>query len=243
MTLLAKLPEFLNSFQQHWPFMQQLDCTLVSTRFEPEQLVDTDFLNNEISAPNAVRKRQAEYLSARLCARQALLVQTGKAGLPIQQENSRIPLWPAHSCGSLSHSHGIAAAIVGSRQNWCSLGLDIEKPLKSERAERLFSTILTVTEQQYYQRLNQQDAAWYLTCAFSLKESLFKALNPLTHVYFTFQDAQVVDFKLADVGSVRVRLGKNLSDQWVAGRELEGQFSSLHGSVITLISVPAAAQT
>jgi enterobactin synthetase component D len=241
MTSTAARPAFLKAFQQHWPFMQaQPCCTLVSARFEQQQLTDEDFINAGISAPNAVRKRQAEYLSARLCARQALMVQTGQEGLPTPQENSRAPAWPTQSCGSMSHSHGISAAIVGDTQRWQSLGLDIEKPLKIERAQRLFSTILTSAEQQYYQSLDAHSAAWYLTYVFSFKESLFKALNPLTDVYFTFQDAQVLDFEIAEMGRARLLLGKQLSSEWQVGNELEGQFARLHGSAITLVSVPAA---
>ncbi len=239
MILADPLPAFLNNFEQHWPFAQQQHgCTLVSTRFEQDQLSEHDFISADIEAPKAVRKRQAEYLSARLCARQALLVQTGQPGLPTQQEHSRAPLWPAQSCGSISHSHGIAAAIVGNSQDWQSLGLDIEKPLKIERAQRLFSSILTLEEQQYYQTLDEQSAAWYLTYVFSFKESLFKALNPLTGVYFTFQDAQVLAFDTqATAGSARLRLTKDLSSSWQANTELDGQFARLHGNAITLVSV------
>ena len=240
MTLAAALPAFLNTFQQHWPFLQkQLGCSLVSTRFEQQQLTDADFISSTIPAPNATRKRQAEYLSARLCARQALLLQTGRAALPMQQEHSRAPLWPEHSCGSMSHSHGIAAAVVGERTHWQSLGIDIEKPLTIERAQRLFSAILTPAEQQYYHSLAERDAAQYVTCVFSFKESLFKALNPLTDVYFTFQDAQILDFNITETGSVRLQLCKQLSNDWPVGSELQGQFARLHDSVITLVSVPA----
>ncbi len=241
MTLVAALPAFLNTFQQHWPFAHKLrGCSLVSTRFDQQQLTDEDFIRSGIDAPKAVRKRQAEYLSARLCARQALWLQTGQAGLPTQQENSRAPIWPAQSCGSISHSHGISAAIVGETKYWQSLGIDIEKRLNVDRAQRLHNTILTPTEQQYYQRLDKQSAAWYLTYVFSFKESLFKALNPLTGVYFTFQDAQVLHFDVAEMGSARLRLCKQLSSSWPVGSQFEGQFARLHDSSITLISVPVA---
>lgn len=244
MSLAAMLPAFLSNFEQHWPFAQQQEgATLVSTRFEQQLLSDQDFINAMIQAPKAVLKRQAEYLSARLCARQALLLQTGLAGLPSQQENSRAPTWPAQSCGSISHSHGISAAIVGDSQHWQSLGLDIEKPLKPERAQRLSSSILTPAEQEYYQSLDQHSAVWYLTYVFSVKESLFKALNPLTGVYFTFQDAQVLDFNIAERGSLRLRLCKQLSSAWQVGSELDGQFARLHGSAITLVGVPALTNT
>lgn len=244
MSLVAMLPAFLNTFEQHWPFAQpQHSVTLVSTRFEQQLLTEQDFISAAIQAPKAVLKRQAEYLSARLCARQALLLQTGQAGLPSQQENSRAPVWPARSCGSISHSHGISAAIVGDSQHWQSLGLDIEKPLKLERAQRLFSSILTPAEQHYYQSLDQQSAAWYLTYVFSFKESLFKALNPLTGVYFTFQDAQVLDFNITEGGGARLRLCKTLSDAWPVGSHFEGQFARLHDSAITLVSIPAVTNT
>lgn len=240
--MAAKLPAFLNTFEQHWPFAQQLrNCTLVSTRFDQQQLTDEDFTRAGIVAPQAVRKRQAEYLSARLCARQALLLQTGQAQIPQQQEQSRVPIWPEHSCGSISHSHGISAAIVGDNTLWQSLGIDIEKPLSIERALRLHSSILTPTEQKFYQSLDEQSAVWYLTYVFSFKESLFKALNPLTGVYFTFQDAQVLDFDVAEIGSTRLQLCKQLSTAWSVGSEVEGQFARLHGSAITVVSIAKAA--
>lgn len=240
MFLATPLPAFLHAFQQHWPFPTVLaGCSLVSTRFDQQQLTAADFSNNAITAPKATQKRQAEFLSARLCARHALLLQTGHSGLPMAQADSRAPLWPAQSCGSMSHSHGIAAAIVGASQHWQNLGLDIEKPISVARAQRLFNAILTPTEQQRYHQLDQDSAAWYLTYVFSLKESLFKALNPLTEVYFTFQDAQVLDFNLAEAGCVRLQLCQSLSAEWPSCSELQGQFARLHDSAITLVTVPA----
>jgi enterobactin synthetase component D len=230
--------DFLSHLQQHWPFPTELpNCTLVSTCFNQTALTSELAADYAIDLPKATVKRQAEFLAARLCARKALCIQTGLASLPAQQENSRIPLWPAQSCGSMSHSHSLAAALVGDCHHWQGFGLDIEKPLNFKRAQRLATSILTSDEYNTYALLDSAQQAMYLTVIFSFKESLFKALNPLTGSYFSFHDAQVLDLSDAVSGHACLRLSKDLSKDWPAGSELEGQFSQLHGSVLTLVSI------
>lgn len=229
---------FLSHLQQHWPFPSLLpDCTLVSACFSEQAVNPQLFDHYALAMPKGAIKRQAEFLAARLCAREALRLQTGRAQLPQQQVNSRIPLWPAHSCGSLSHSHGMCAAIVGPSHSWQSLGLDIEKPLSVQRAQRIVKTVLTKEEYATYESLDSSQGPRYVTQVFSLKESLFKALNPLTGTYFGFQDAQVLEQDLAEQGHALLRIRKDLSAQWPAGSELPGQFSQLHGSTLSLVAV------
>lgn len=230
--------DFLDHLQTHWPFPTPLiGCTLVSAQFSESAVSPELFNTYSIPVPQAGLKRQAEFLAARLCAREALRLQTGQAKIPTQQAHNRAPLWPKHSCGSMSHSHNICAAIVGNSSHWQSLGLDIEKPIEVERAQRLAKTILTPDEHSVYNSFDSQQRALYLTLAFSLKESLFKALNPLTNCYFGFYDAQVLDLEPAHQGRVRLKLCKSLSEQWQAGCELQGQFAQLHGSAVTLVSI------
>lgn len=229
---------FLSHLQQHWPFPSPLpDCTLVSACFSEQAVNAQLFHHYALAMPKGAVKRQAEFLAARLCAGEALRLQTGRTQFPKQQSDSRIPLWPAHSCGSLSHSHSICAAIVGCSQRWQNLGLDIEKPLTTQRAQRIAKTVLTKKEYATYENLDNSLRAHYVTQVFSLKESLFKALNPLTGTYFGFQDAQVLDIALAEHGHAQLRINKDLSAQWPAGSELSGQFSLLHGSTLSLVNV------
>lgn len=233
---------FLTDLQQHWPFPSALpQCTLVSARFHQQALRPELFSHYQVPAPNAALKRQAEFLAARICARQALFKQTGQFKLPSQQAQSRIPLWPSQSCGSMSHSHQLCAAIVGARSYWQGLGLDLEKPIPIERAQRLAATVLTADEYRSYQNLNSTKKAEYLTLAFSFKESLFKALNPLSGCYFGFHDAQLLWIEGTAQGVARLRLNKDLSAHWPAGSELEGQFAYLQGSALTLIGIPQTA--
>lgn len=230
--------DFLSHLQQHWPFPTKLpNCTLVSTCFNQAAFTPELAADCAIDLPKATVKRQAEFLAARLCARKALRIQTGLDSVPAQQENSRIPLWPAHSCGSMSHSHSLAVALVGDCHNWQGFGLDIEKPLNLKRAQRLAKSILTTDEYDIYDHLDSAQQAMYLTVVFSFKESLFKALNPLTNTYFSFHDAQVLGLSTAVSGHACLRLCKGLSEDWPAGSELEGQFSQLHGSALTLVSI------
>lgn len=237
---VAQSVGFLDHLQQHWPFPTPLAyCTLVSASFTEKAVSPELFKHYAIPTPKAAVKRQAEFLAARLCAREALRLQTGLPSLPTQQDHSRAPLWPQYSCGSMSHSHSLCAAIVGDSTHWQGFGLDLEQPLSSKRAQRVAQTILTPDEYTAYSNLDEATAALYLTLTFSFKESLFKALNPLTGTYFGFHDAQVLDLTVAEQGYARLRLCKDLSQQWLAGDELLGQFTFLQGSALTLVGVAA----
>ncbi len=238
MTQSTPPAEFMTDLKQHWPFPAALnDCTLVSACFAAQALTPQLFTLHELTAPQATHKRQAEFLAARLCARHALAQLTGTAHFPRQQENSRIPVWPQGTCGSMSHSHSLAAAIVGSSHTWLGMGLDIEKVISSERAQRLAPSILTPEEYQRCAQFTAAQLALHLTQVFSLKESLFKALNPLTGTYFGFQDAQVLDPPSTASGQTRLQLRKDLSKEWPQGSSLPAQFTTLHGSVLSLVSI------
>jgi enterobactin synthetase component D len=149
----------------------------------------------------------------------------------------RAPVWPADICGSITHSHGWAAAIVGHQQQWRGLGLDMEHLLDSERARRLAGEILTDDELQRMAAGPEEQVALLVTLTFSLKESLFKAIYPLVQKHFYFKDAQLLEW--SDSGSARLRLQIDLSSEWRNGTELDAQFSVQKGQLLSLVSIAA----
>ncbi len=127
--------------------------------------------------------------------------------------------------------------VVGSSQQWSGLGLDIERILAPERADRLAAEILTPRELELYSPLNEDERSELVTRTFSLKESLFKALYPLVKRRFYFQDAEVLD--ATRQGVARLRLLIDLSAHWRNGIELGGQFTTFESYLLSLISIPA----
>ncbi len=208
--------------------------SLQRCQFDPGRLDGNDFARLGISAIQGVAKRQMEYLAGRYCAAVALQ-SFGCLKVP-ERGADRAPLWPADFSGSISHSHGVALAVVGRQSAWRSLGLDLEARLSDERARRLCAEILTPAEQQRLQTLPGDAQATRVSLTFSLKESLFKALYPLTGVRFYFQDAELL---LADQGVARLRLLKTLSAEWTAGCELPARYAELDGQLLSLVAVAA----
>ncbi len=210
-----------------------------SCRFDPALLGTDDFPRSAIPAPasiqRSVAKRQTEFLAGRLCARAALLALTGRADVPALGED-RAPVWPAGVTGSISHSHGLATALVAHGKQWRSLGLDLEEPLSAERALRLAEEILTPAELQRMYGLPPDQQARRITLTFSIKESLFKALYPLVHKRFYFHDAEMVD---CDDARARLRLLIDLSTEWKTGSELEGWHCDFQGRLLSLVAVAA----
>lgn len=222
--------------QHHWPLPRPLPgAALASCAFDPARLAVDDFQRAGIvpsaSLQRSVAKRQAEYLAGRVCARAALQCLDGRDYVPGSHED-RAPIWPAGICGSITHGKGWAAAVVATEGTCRGLGLDQEALLDDERAARLMGEILTPAE---CERLDPRQMGLTVTLTFSLKESLFKALYPLTRQRFYFEHAEVLAWS-AD-GLARLRLLTDLSAQWPQGTEVDGQFCLQDGHLLSLISV------
>ena len=223
--------------REHWPLPFPLPgARLVSALFQADQLQPDDFVSCAIPAVPGAVKRQCEYLAGRLCARQALHGLTGQPGIPAVGED-RAPRWPAGVVGSITHSHGQAAALVGTAGLWRGLGIDLERLLSPERSQRLRDEILTPAEQQRLVRLDPALHPWLISLTFSAKESLFKALYPLVGQRFYFQDAELLSWSRE--GQLRMGLLRDLGGEWRVGAQLEGQFGTLGEQLLSLVAIPA----
>ena len=236
---MTPLPACCTPLDAHWPLPEPLPGTVfLSTRFDPALLTAGDFQRSAVPPPasiqRSVAKRQAEFLAGRVCARAALQQLDHLDCIPAIGED-RAPVWPSHISGSITHSTGHAAAIVGHKAQWRGLGMDLENVLTRERAERLAGEILTADELQRMATVDREQAALLVTLTFSVKESLFKALYPIVQTRFYFEHAEVVQWSPA--GHVRLRLLIDLSSEWCHGKELVGQFAVADGQLLSLVAV------
>ena len=236
---MTPLPACCTPLDAHWPLPDPLPGTvLLSTRFDPALLIAGDFQRSAVPPPasiqRSVAKRQAEFLAGRLCARAALQQLDNLDCVPAIGED-RAPVWPPHISGSITHSSGHAAAIVGHKAQWRGLGMDLENVLSLERAERLAGEILTADELQRMAGLPREQHAQLVTLTFSAKESLFKALYPIVQKRFYFEHAEVVEW--SEHGQMRLRLLTELSGEWCHGKELVGQFAVDGEQLLSLVAI------
>lgn len=218
--------------QQH---REELSPGLIraSCHYFPERLEGNDFNQAGITLPpslkTAINKRKTEYLAGRWCAREALR-QIGSEGLP-GLNSDRSPAWPSGTLGSITHSHGIAEVMVGDTERWLTIGLDTEQWVNPERAARLERELLTEEELKSLAGMSPLQRANRLTLIFSAKESLFKALYPLTGKRFYFHDA------------VRrqpnsLTLLRTLSPEWPKGTQIPFRWRERQHSVLSWIALP-----
>ncbi|KWU48802.1 MULTISPECIES: 4'-phosphopantetheinyl transferase family protein [Pseudomonas] len=238
---MTPLPACCTPLDAHWPLPEPLpDTVFLSTRFDPTLLKAGDFQRSAVPPPasiqRSVAKRQAEFLAGRLCARTALQQLDQLDCVPAIGED-RAPVWPGHISGSITHSTGHAAAIVGYKTQWRGLGMDLENLLSLERAERLAGEILTADELQRMAALPREQIARLVTLTFSLKESLFKALYPIVQQRFYFEHAEVLEW--SEAGHVRLRLLTDLSAEWCHGKVLEGQYAVDGDQLLSLVAIGA----
>ncbi|TSD75600.1 4'-phosphopantetheinyl transferase superfamily protein [Pseudomonas sp. KBS0710] len=238
---MTPLPACCTPLDARWPLPIPLPGTVfLSTRFDPALLLADDFQRSAVPPPasiqRSVAKRQAEFLAGRLCAR-AALQQLDQLDCVPAIGDDRAPVWPGHISGSITHSTGHAAAIVGHKAQWRGLGMDLENLLSLERAERLAGEILTADELLRMASVPREQVALLVTLTFSVKESLFKALYPIVHKRFYFEHAEVLEWSQA--GHVRLRLLTDLSAEWCYGKELEGQFALEGEQLLSLVAVSA----
>lgn len=236
---MTRLPLCCSPLDDHWPWAQELaGARLVNTLYDPRALTADTFPDCQILLPpelsDAADKRKTEYLAGRICAREAVNYITGHAAAPALGAD-RAPCWPRGTVGSVTHSHGWAAAIVASSQHYLSLGLDAEALLSDSRATKLARKILTTSERQRFRLDLATRPGRLITLAFSVKESLFKALYPLTQKRFYFEDAELLEW--TEDGYATVRLLTDLSGDWRAGQQLTAWHNQQDGRLLSLVPV------
>jgi 4'-phosphopantetheinyl transferase EntD len=151
MTFEFKLPEIIYSY--------------FSTESKDENVLTE---GERILTKTWAKKRINDFSTGRFCARTAL------RNLNLQHHEILIgpkkePLWPAGIVGSISHSDGMAGAIIACSSNCKSLGLDIEN----------------------LGRVNPE--MWYLL--FTEKEQNFlNSLSPLEKDYYSTTDTYFLEF-------------------------------------------------
>jgi 4'-phosphopantetheinyl transferase EntD len=115
--------------------------------------------------------RRREHLAGRLAARAALLAhgaddaRVGRSG--------DAPVWPPGWCGSISHSGGLALAVVARSTRWRSIGVDVEPQITGRRI-RVVEAVMTADERA---AASLADDPWVWTRAWAAKEAVWKCLS------------------------------------------------------------------
>lgn len=180
----------------------------------------------------AVPKRRAEYLAGRFLARQ-LLEPLGFADFTLARGEDRAPQWPPGIAGALSHNSHTALCAVHRESGLGGVGLDVETLLSVERAEELWSAIVSPAEREALLGETLPFNA-LLTLTFSAKESLFKALYPQVRCYFDFLDARMTAVDVQRQTFV-LDLLKTLTPHCAAGRRFSGHFWREGDDVTTFV--------
>lgn len=146
------------------------------------------------------------------------------------------PLWPNNIVGSISHTGRWACAAVASTASCLTVGLDLER-IQRQVSYDIVKRVCTEHEQQYLASLpTQNERDLWLKRIFSVKECLFKALYPLCHTRFWFQDAQVTRLP-QEPSEVDVKLLRNLSKQLKSGRTLPISLVESHEHVLSYTAI------
>ncbi|HEV8246649.1 MAG TPA: 4'-phosphopantetheinyl transferase superfamily protein [Polyangiaceae bacterium] len=171
------------------------------------------------------RKRRAEYLAGR-CAASRALSELG-IGSRVGRAMDGLPAWPPGVVGSITHGAGVACAAVALADRYRALGIDIERVLEDAESSELWPSIahtdelLLLKSALPYTRLGQR-----LSVLFSAKESLFKALFPLTHEFLEFCDVRLVSVGMGSryQGLLMFRLERSIDSEFASGSTYRARF-------------------
>lgn len=133
-------------------------------------------------ARSVVKVRRASG-AARIVARE-LMRRAGVAPQPVVKSAGGMPAWPDGIVGSLAHDATVAVAALARRDDYFSLGVDIEpaEPLASD----LLDMVATAGE-----RAAMRDEPLEGRLLFSIKEAVYKATYPLDRVFLDHHDVEV----------------------------------------------------
>ena len=159
---------------------------------DPELIAD---LRAEESAAVAdmVVSRQAEFATARACARSAMAEFGVDAAVPRREGGA--PRWPSGMAGSISHTKGYCVAVA--HQGTHTLGIDIEEIARIKPS--IERRILVDAERDGLVGLDDTDRRTRVATIFAAKEAFYKAHYEVDARYLGF-DAIAVEVRDSAVG-------------------------------------------
>lgn len=133
-------------------------------------------------------KRLSDFSTGRYCAKKAL-EELGLFDVIIPIGKDREPIWPDGIVGSISHCDSMVGSIVALKENYNSIGLDIEEIGKV--GEELWDLLFTAKEIEFLYSLSVDDLVQFSTILFSMKEAFYKMQFPLTETFLDFKDVEI----------------------------------------------------
>ena len=177
--------------------------------------------------------RQAEFGTARACARAGLADLGIDAAIPKRSDGS--PAWPNGIAGSISHSRGFCLAVTSSQGYM--IGVDVEEIGRmSSGVER---RILVDTEREDLAGLDEAGRQLHVATIFAAKEAFYKAHYELDARYLGFD---VIAVRVGEM-SLSFEVSSGAVGSEVIGR-IVGRALVQDGRVIVGVSIgPAGSAT
>ena len=189
------------------------------------------------SLARAAPARIAGFRAGRYCAATVLRA-AGASVLSVPRGDDGAPQWPTGFVGSVTHTATRAFAAVAPASALRSVGIDCEALVDEVTAREIGAGVCPEAHEIVARRAGDAlpDRRTLLSLAFSIKESVYKCLNPLVGTFFEFDDVRILAID-ARAGRIIMRLHRTLGADFVEGVQFEGTFSVEDGHVYTAMTV------
>jgi 4'-phosphopantetheinyl transferase EntD len=136
----------------------------------------------------SVAARQAQFGTARVCARRALAT-LGIAPCALLPNSDRSPWWRAGVIGSIAHTEHCFAVALAMAHQVVALGLDLEADagFKPELEEM----VCVCAEREWLRHSHRSDSSWLALLLFSAKEAFYKCQYTVTRTMLDFRDVEL----------------------------------------------------
>jgi 4'-phosphopantetheinyl transferase EntD len=149
---------------------------------DPEAAIASLLPDEQDHARTLAPLRRRDYVAGRTALHLAL-APAGDRGAPILSDDRGAPILPAGWVGSVSHKAGRAAALVAPVGQG-HVGIDLELAVAS--GQDIARRVLTPREQAAL-----PDRGRAVTLRFSIKEAIYKAIDPYVRRYVGFTEVEL----------------------------------------------------
>jgi enterobactin synthetase component D len=137
-------------------------------------------------------RRAFDWLAGRIALREALKRFSANADHPILSSPRGAPQMPVNFSGSMSHKidvSGTVAIALVSANNEETVGVDLE--IVDEPRESIAPLVLTSGEVREVGNFPEHMRWFRILLHFSLKEAVYKAIDPMIQQYIDYQEASI----------------------------------------------------